>query len=257
MLYDGSMTTSSNNATSHCTDVPPRYDCLCCDRDYLTEDEIGRHVTRDHDPSDVAVNMAPVNIPEVARFPDDPEITTRKEALIAIKEDGREGEPPEVTRRLSAGECPICGESVAPDSDVPVRMVPPHGHGVWEWYQALREAVPDEYEQSPVFDDGGYNRPAGTVMELVPGDYFEITVEEWDDPVAGYVREVDDPRAKATAGEWESREVSVVVSGTPDDDRREFATLVPNPDGAVKLRRPGVPSVDVRTVTRQPWHANQ
>lgn len=250
-------TPSNSDTTDGEADAPPRYDCLCCDRDYLTEDELGRHVTRDHDASDVAISMAPANIPAVARFQDDPEITTREAALKAIKKDGREGEPPEVTRRLSAGECPICGEPVAPDSDVPVRIVPSHGHEPWEWYQALREAVPDEYEQSPTFDDGGYHRPAGTVMELVPGDWFEITVEGWDEPVAGCVREVDDPRAKTVAGEWESREVTATVSNTPGADGRESATLHPNPDGTVKLRRPGVPSVDVRTVTRQPWHANE
>jgi len=200
--------------------------------------------------------MAPVNIPAVAQFPDDPEITSRAEALKTIKEDGREGDVPDVTRRLSAGECPICGEPVASDSDIPVHLVPSHGHEAWEWYQALREAVPDEYEQSPTFDDGGYHGPAGTVMELLPRDWFELTTAEWSDPVAGHVREIDDPRAKAVAGEWETREVSATVS-VPYADDGKFVTLHPSPDGTVKLRRPGLPSVDVRTVTRQPWYVNQ
>ncbi|MFC6771268.1 hypothetical protein ACFQDD_07015 [Halorubrum pallidum] len=248
-------TPPTHGSTPEETDVPPRYDCLCCDRDYLTESELTRHVTDDHDPSDVAISMAPVNIPVVARFPDTPEITTRKEALKAIKEEGRSGVVPDVTRQLSAGECPICGELVAPDTDVPVRMVPSHGHETWEWYQALRETVSDEYERSPTFDDAGYPSPAGTVMVLLPGDWIELTVDGWDDPVAGYVLEVDDPRTEVMAPEWESREVSIVVSNVPGTEGRESATLHPDPDGTVQLRRPGLPSVDVRAITRRPWYA--
>lgn len=236
-------------------DAPTRYDCLCCEDRYLTEDELHTHVSDVHDPDDVVTSLAPINIPPVARFPDDPDITNDREAKVAINRDDREGELPEVSRQVADGICPVCGEGVATDAEVPIRILPrSHGsaHDTWEWYSVLRETVPDDYEVSPTYDNDGRPDPAGTVMELVPGDKLTFRAKGWSQSVSsgkfqrdtiteddewcavGVVTDIDDPRSDPFASDWDYREVDLRAN-TELADETVTVTLMPKEDGSVRL----------------------
>lgn len=273
------------------TSEPKRYDCLCCDEQFLEDDELVEHVEQYHDPDDIVRSLLPINIPAVARFEDEPEITTEREAQTAIRRDGREGETPEKSEKAAQGICPICDEEIATDAEAPSRLLPrQHGdsHDVMEWYGALRSVVPDGYDESPTYDDGGLDDPAGTVMQLAPGDVVRFDADGWSQSVStgryqrgsisdddewsgiGIVTSVDDPRDDWMSHEFDRREVWIRADTDLDDEPREI-TLSPKDDGSVNITmgplvtqeaaarqhgRTGGGDIrsEVAEVERTPWH---
>lgn len=237
------------------TAPPTRYDCLCCPADYLTDAELRSHVGDKHDPSDIVSALTPINIPPVTRFVDDPDITTDRDAKLAINRDDRDGAVPDPARQVVDGICPVCGADAATDAELPERILPQvHGnaHDTWEWYTVLRGLVPDEYDVSPTYDTAGRDDPAGTVMELVPDDIVELHVDGWEQSVSsgrfqrdtisddaewtatGVVLDVDDPRSDPYAHEFDQREVILRANTSVADDPMNI-TLSPSDDETVRL----------------------
>lgn len=272
---------------------PSRYNCLCCDQQYLRKPELKPHVRDSHSAQDIATALLPLNIPGIARFADDPEITTEYEAQVAIRRDGRDGTLPDATAALTEGRCPVCGDRVAPDASAPARAVPPHGHDVWLWYLELRQAIPDAYEQSPVLDQAGVEGPAGTVMELVPDDRIHVTVDGWSQSVStgrfqrgsvsgtdtweieGVVTRIDDSRTEplprpsffdddvdkevTVAAQADFAEDTTLVTLHPKDDGSVRVQYYPEYDGPTTAQQwgrggPGYIKGSATTVTRTPWH---
>jgi hypothetical protein len=236
---------------------PPRYNCLVCDERFLEEDELRDHV-EDHRLRDIYGVLRPVNFPTVAWYVDDsvPFTTyTHRAARYAQNVLDEEGISPEPAQRLANGNDPLTGEPV--DSTHPTTLARKLPHSEWELYQLLRESVPDEYEHSPVFDDGGYPEPAATVNRLQPDDNIAWRAQGWSQSLGtprgqtrekisnddcwtgeGTVTGIEDSRTEPGPSVFDdglSRTVTVVANTELFDDS-VTVMLEPRSDGDVSVK---------------------
>jgi len=202
-------------------DAPPRYDCLLCDEWYFEPNQLREHVEMTHNLRDLYTACRPINVPRVAWFASgNVPVTayTREAALYLKRALNIEGEPPALVERHREGECPACGEDEPARSMHPATLAREHDeHTPWEMYQELREAVPEPYERSPVFDAAGYEGPAATVNCLQPDDRVRLFLRGWQQSLGtprGQTREqISDDQEWEATGFVTSVEDSRVTGG--------------------------------------------
>lgn len=243
-------------------DQQERYNCLCCDEGYLTDDELMEHVREVHTPRDVYTALQPINLPSVVWFTHaDIDILTNAAAKYARKvvpDDQLTGRQPNPAKRVANSQCPVCGDAV--DSTAPQLRSESH-HDVETAYTYLRNLVPDEYEYSPVFDDAGYDDPAGQLNKLQPGDVVYFTADGWQQSLGtprgqtrdkisdedewagkGRVRDIEDSRVDSLPGvgmfsgdDGIHREVTIVGEIDLVEDEVVTVTMTPKEDGSIRL----------------------
>jgi hypothetical protein len=240
--------------TNHAPEEPPRFDCLVCDKQYLSDDELRSHVEDTHTRRDLYTTLLPVNFPLVAWYADSEmpyTVYTARAARYARQVLEDDGVTPGPVRRFTNDRHPVSNDPL--NSSHPATLARNDDHGVWELYQVIRDSVPVEFEWSPVFDDSGCDEPAATVNRLQPGDAVAWRAGGWtqslgtprgqprdqisdeDDWEAdGVVVSITDDRGQDVGnwGDTTSRQVTVVAETEVVDGQIE-AQMEPRSDGTV------------------------
>jgi hypothetical protein len=259
---------------------PPRYDCLVCDDSYLRPGELREHVEERHDRRDLYTALQPINLPTVAWYAtEETPITAYTYEAVQYAQNvlDLEGEPPTPATRFGDDRCPVCGAALPEQTGVPAThpatLAREHQHDIWEIYSELREAVPDEYERSPVYDAGDHPEPAATVDRLQPDDVVAWQAQGWSQSLGtprgqtrdsisdedwwegeGVVQSVEDSRTDAGSLAWEDslqRTVYLVAQTDLFEDPVEV-TLEPVSDGSVTIKLP--PQVRQDVVSKRKGH---